>query len=343
MISKKGYTLVKVNHTKRWDYKLSCKPLYSRHEILTMIPIKYNEMKQISYLGLILLSLTISCQPKQSSIDYFGQTPPGMTPKIFAPKIICLDDRFEARGTFSPDGKAFYFTITNSDFTSQKIFYTEFNEGRWSKPDTASFSKKYNNHEPSISYDGQKLYFSSDRAKDTLKNRRDLFVVEKHDGNWSEPIKLKSPINSDYNELAFNQSKNGTIYFTSNRPGGIGEWDIYFAKSVNGVYDNVENIGSPINQVFAADPCIAPDESYLIFAAGRADGNGGSDIYISFKENNKWTEPKNMGNSINTAANEYGPFLSPDNKYLFFVRHDGKKGDIYWVDLNIVNNFRPKI
>lgn len=79
-------------------------------------------MKYI-FLSVIVLLMIISCRPKQSTIDYFGQTPPEKTPIIFAPGIICLDNRFEARGAFSPDGKSFYFTITNEDFTSQKIFF----------------------------------------------------------------------------------------------------------------------------------------------------------------------------------------------------------------------------
>jgi len=49
-----------------------------------------------------------------------------------------------------------------------------------------------------------------------------------------------------------------------------------------------------------------------------------------------------MGYLINTNANEYSPFLSPDGKYLFFVRHDGKKGDIYWVNAKIINKFKAK-
>ena len=288
------------------------------------------------YLGLFIL--LISCQPKEIRIDYFGQTPPDITPKLFAPQVICLEDRFEAKGAFSPDGNSFYFTIANSDFTQQKIFFCEFINGKWTEADTASFSKKYNNHEPFFSYDGQKIYYSSDRDKDTTSNLRDLYVSEKMDGSWSESIKLPEPINSDYTELVFNQSAKGTIYFTSDRPGGIGEWDIYSVKN-----NNVVNIGSPINEGFAWDPCIAPDESYLIFNSFKEDGYGESDLYISFKENSNWTEPENLGNQINTAANEYGPFLSPDNKYLFFVRHDGIRGDIYWVDLKIINDLKPKV
>jgi Tol biopolymer transport system component len=147
-----------------------------------------------------------------------------------------------------------------------------------------------------------------------------------------------SPVNSEYADLFFDQSPDGTIFFTSNRPGGFGEWNIYFLEPNSN--NKLENIGKPINQYFAWDPCIAPDESYLIFAAGRENGYGQSDLYISYNNNGNWTEPKNLGNQINTPANEFGPFLSPDNKYLFFSRHDGAKGDIYWVGLNIINDFR---
>jgi len=70
-------------------------------------------MKTILTLALVIFSNFVYCQTDKISIDYFGQTPPDTLPIIFAPGIICLDNRFEARGAFSPDGISFYFTITN--------------------------------------------------------------------------------------------------------------------------------------------------------------------------------------------------------------------------------------
>jgi Tol biopolymer transport system component len=297
-------------------------------------------MKPIFTTILLIFSIFTYSQTNKTSINYFGQTPPDTLPVIFAPGIICMDDRFEARGAFSHDGKSFYFTITNEDFTSQKIFFTEYLNNKWTKPDTAIFSQTFNNHEPFISFDGQKLFFTSDRDKQTKDNARDLFFVKKLQNGWSEPVKLDAPINSEYTEFFFCQSKKETIYFASNRPGGKAVFDIYYANPAEGKYDKVNNIGSSINMGYASDPCIAPDESYLIFMGARKVDADNSDLYISFNNNGVWDEPVKMGNQINTNANEYSPFLSPDSKYLFFVRHDGMKGDIYWISTSILSKYK---
>lgn len=299
-------------------------------------------MKAIYSLVFLILSSLVYSQADNIPVYYFGQTPPDTIPMIFAPGTICLENRFEARGAFSPDGKLFFFTITNEDFSSQKVLFCEYLKNMWTIPDTASFSKAFNNHEPFFSYDGQKLFFTSDRDKQTKENSRDLFFIKKLKSGWTEPVKLDAPINSGYTEYFFSQSKSGTIYFASNRPGGYGLFDTYFIKSDNGKYEKLNNMGSTINYGYAADPCIAPDEKYLVFTSARTVDADNVDLYVSFNMNGVWSEPVNMGNLINTKANEYSPFLSPDGKYLFFVRHDGKNGDIYWINASIINKFRSK-
>jgi Tol biopolymer transport system component len=69
------------------------------------------------------------------------------------------------------------------------------------------------------------------------------------------------------------------------------------------------------------DPCISPDESFLIFTAdGRKDIFGGIDLYISFRlEDGSWSTPKNMGEKINSSRHDVCPYISPDGKYFFFT------------------------
>ena len=95
-------------------------------------------------------------------------------------------------------------------------------------------------------------------------------------------------------------------------------------------------------------PYIAPDESYFIFCSFRAGGFGSGDLYISFKQKDgSWGKVINMGDKINTPANERFPNVTPDGKYLFF--NSTKKipgaaanapgngdGDVYWVDAKII-------
>lgn len=292
---------------------------------------------------LILLFFMITvCTNAQSYMkEYFGFTPPSMQPEIFAPGFISLKNRIEGRGTFSADGNQFYFTVSDEDFINQKIFYTKFTEKGWSLPDTASFSKDFACWEPFYSPDNQRIYFTGNNEPklDTKSNGQDFFFTQSIENGWAQPQRLDEPLNSKSTELFFSELKNGNIYFTSERSGGKGISNIYIAnKQVNGAY-KVQNIGNTINRGFYNwDPCLASDESFMIFAAAYEHRkNRKADLFISYNRGNNWSRPKRLGNHINTNANEYGPFLSLDSKYLFFVRlGDGTQGDIYWIDLDTI-------
>ena len=98
-----------------------------------------------------------------------------------------------------------------------------------------------------------------------------------------------------------------------------------------------------------------PDEKYVVFVSyGQEDGFGEFDLYLSFNiDNDNWTKPVNMGDKINTEANEHFPIFSPDGKYLFFVSdrisekyNEVENGpgngssDIYWVSAEIIEEFK---
>ena len=94
-------------------------------------------------------------------------------------------------------------------------------------------------------------------------------------------------------------------------------------------------------------PCIAPDESYLIFESGRDGADGSLDLFIVFKDaDGQWGTPVNMGPEINTAGYERFPRLSPDGKYFFFAS-DRNKGadrvgyDMFWIDAKVIEALRP--
>lgn len=70
----------------------------------------------------------------------------------------------------------------------------------------------------------------------------------------------------------------------------------------------------------ASNPFIAPDESYLIFAAERPEGRGDSDLYVAWREGESWSAPRNLGPRVNTALSEFASSVSPDGRTLYFTR-----------------------
>jgi hypothetical protein len=234
---------------------------------------------------------------------------------VFAPGIISKQDRFEQFLLYAPDGRELTFGVTNSDWSAFYIYLMKLEDGRWSEPIAAPFLGSDSSVLTAcLSFEGTTAFFTAARPS---YPPADIWMSERGDAGWSEPTKLEAPISSDADEFEVAISRNGTLYFSSAREGGLGDLDIYRARFVEGGYPAVENLGPPINTSSGDDlPYIAPDESYLIFASDRPGGLGHRDLYISFQVDGAWTEPKNLGPPINWEYWDIYPSISPDGKYL---------------------------
>lgn len=106
----------------------------------------------------------------------------------------------------------------------------------------------------------------------------------------------------------------------------------------------VKNIGKTINSEFPEyAPVISADESVLIFTSRRPNTTGGKiaedgsffeDIYISYNQNGEWTEPKSIGENINTPGHEATIGLSVDGQQLLIYKDDNGDGNIYYSKLD---------
>jgi Tol biopolymer transport system component len=249
---------------------------------------------------------------------------PVTEPKIFAEGVLSTGD-FESHPAFTPDGRTVYFLKNAPDFSFWTIVVSNFRQGRWQQPEVAPFSGRYSDADPFITPDGSRLYFISTRPLDSKAGGApkdlDIWVVERTGAGWGEPKNLGAPVNSPGAEWFPTVASDGTIYFGSDREGGRGRTDIYRARLVNGKYERAENLGEEINTPFNEfEPLVAPDQSYLIFmCGGRQDARGGFDLYLSYNREGRWTKPVNLGDKINSPANEYSPTISPDGKYFFWT------------------------
>lgn len=109
--------------------------------------------------------------------------------------------------------------------------------------------------------------------------------------------------------------------------------DFYFSykNNTSEIWEKTVNAGQPLNTgCNEGTPYITPDGRFLFFAAcNREDGLGSCDIYISRKEGNIWSTPKNVGAPVNSKAWESQPSFSSDGRTLYFVSNRAGKRDIY--------------
>lgn len=290
---------------------------------------------------LFMVALTMAPVAPQPGDDpglYFGQRPPGATPEVFAPGIVSLDDRFEQFLVYRPDGQGLVFSVTNGDWSAFELRTMDRGKNGWGPDARAAFQGQAGGLTAALSPDGDEVFITapwpSYPPSDVWRSRREA-------GRWSEPLKVGPPVSSAGDEWEVAMAANGTLYFSSDRPGGEGDLDIYRAPRVNGGYVEAENLGPKINSSAGDDlPWIAPDESYLIFASDRPGGLGNRDLYISYRVGGAWTDPVNLGAPINSPQWDIYPSVSPDGRYLFFTRRESWQpeddSDIWWVEAGFV-------
>lgn len=287
---------------------------------------------------------------------YLGQKPPGIKPIVFAPGLLSTEHT-ESISAISSNGKEIWYSVSLGHTRPAMMIVRE-KDGCWIDPEEFTFSNDMRADRISYAPDGQRIYFSSGGrdADGNPTGNYDIWYADKTESNWSKPKLLGPPVNTDANERQPFISANGKLYFTSGRPESLGGLDVYCSDIVNGKFTEPKNMGKPVNSNrWEWDIFVSPDENYLIVGSNRdSDDPDSFDLFISYRDNNgNWTEPKNMGPSINSSETESGVVLSPDGKYLFY--HSGRFlpnsenigygngfADIWWVSSKIVEELKPE-
>lgn len=232
-------------------------------------------------------------------------------------------------GRFSPqDGKHF-----EDVYVSYKNMKTE----KWGEPELMPFSSPGNNQATiSVSADGQFLFIYKDDNGDG-----NIYISEREDLDYGRLRGMGSDINSKYWETHACISADGnTLYFVSDRPGGLGGRDIYrCVKLPNGKWSKALNIGAPINTEYDEDsPFFHPDGKTLFFSSNGITSMGGFDIFFTKKgEDGNWNAPLNIGYPLNTVDDDVFFSTTVDGKRGYYSSaHAGGLGetDIYTIELD---------
>lgn len=204
----------------------------------------------------------------------------------------------------------------------------------------APVNSDYPEYSPVISLDGSALYFTSRRPwkndetkefKDPRINQypEDVYVsYVNEDSTWSKPVRLEfcKPRQNEATIAISSDERKIYIYEDSTGNGDIYYTDFYHAKFQDIQQLKVKNINT---KYWETHSMMSHDKQTFYFVSDRPGGFGGRDIYmVKLKGRNgkedKWGEPINLGPSVNGPGDEDSPFISVDNKTLYFATNDGR-------------------
>jgi WD40-like Beta Propeller Repeat len=174
--------------------------------------------------------------------------------------------------------------------------------------------------------------------------------------DWSAPVNLGAIVNSAFNDFGPAISKNGlSLYFTSIRPGGFGEQDIWVSQrpGLGEPWGPPTNLGPNVNTPFNESvPAFSRDGHWMFFNSNQPGGFGAADIWASWRvhthDDFAWQPPVNLGSGVNTASADLGASFFENEEggipLLFFGsdRAGGAGGaDIYVSALAADGSFGP--
>ncbi len=181
-----------------------------------------------------------------------------------------------------------------------------------------------------LSANGDSLYLYSDM------NNGDIFYSTRTDSSkWEIPISFDSPINSNYAEssITFSNS-NKTVFFISDRENS--DKDIFVATKNGENWNNAKNLGKTVNSIHEEESVFIFNDT-LFFASKGHNSIGGFDIFKTYKKNNKWVEPINLGVPINSPYDDFG-YVQTDSNLYFISNRNGGFGE---ADIYIIKKIRP--
>lgn len=190
--------------------------------------------------------------------------------------------------TFSADGKSIYYTRSfygkakrEGAFKTNllKIYYATKNGDEWSEINPFFLnSKEYSVGHPTLSADGQTLYFVSDMPGG--QGETDIWMCKREGDAWGLAVNLGSTVNTSEKEMFPTICSDGELYFASDGHPGYGALDIFKTKNENGSWTTPVNLHTPINGSFDDFAiAFAPGKKNGFFSSNRPEGTGSDDIY----------------------------------------------------------------
>lgn len=220
----------------------------------------------------------------------------------------------QAFPVLTADNETIFFTQNSGN---ENIFYSTRADSVWRAPISISdtINTPQNEGTCSISADGRTLVFAACSRPDS-RGGCDLYIVGKTGSTWGVPQNMGDAVNSyDWDSQPALSADGRTLYFSSERTGGLGKADIWVSKMLlNGQWGKPTNLGKTVNTSGEdKSPFIHANGQTLFFATDGLVGMGGLDLfYTENLSDTAWSKPVNLGYPINTQEDQVSLFISAD-------------------------------
>lgn len=275
------------------------------------------------------------------AVPIVAQVQPSEPSLVVAPIQGPINTEFQEFGpTMTPDAKTLYFYSKRFNRGYTDIFKSERKkDGTWDFPEEVEdLNSPFDDQSPFISRDGKTLLLSSNRdgsVEVTLPDgkvgiSRDLYVSNWNGKNWSSPVALPAPINTE--EIEENPHLLGdTLLFTRYPFGKPNLAKVYFSQYKGEKWTTPKLLPSKINDNYATIAAAFNDDgSILFFSSNRPGGYGGFDLYMAKIDGDSFNDVENLGAPINSSEDEaYIVFQQVKKTFLFCRRVEGRSFDLF--------------
>lgn len=177
---------------------------------------------------------------------------------------------------------------------------------------------------PIVSPDGNALYFARKKAPENMgpKDADDIYVSKKSNNIWAPSYNIGPPLNNENYNFVFDVSPDGNTLYLANRfDYKVEVNEVAIAQKTATGWSTPELLQIPNMYNLNNFDCYSTsiDGKILMMAVERKDCYGDMDIYVSFNQNGKWSEPFNIGFDVNSAGTEASVFLCADGKTIYFA------------------------
>ena len=233
------------------------------------------------------------------------------------------------------------YSWSNEGFLNIYSSYINENGSYLERVEFDDLNSKY--HEGVITFmaDGNTAYFTREsyfekeyeKSEDSKTKYSQLYIyrASKQNGKWSSIESLKINDQNYSNKNPMIGPKGEYLYFSSNMPGGYGQYDIYKAKiNEDGSIGDPLNLGQKINTEGQEGFPFMSEDKIIYFSSDGHLGLGGLDVFYSKNIDTKWSNVRNVGIPVNSGADDFAFMINGDDGYISSNRPGGVgKDDIY--------------